>query len=518
MTVIAQPVTIYSIRQVEAFIDRNDFKNAIPLCREFNRKFPDSINGWHQAIRIHVAHKKYDLVKAVANIILNIDDNDTRALLSLSDACSCDSELEAARDALHRLSRLSLTDAQLCDEIAIRYTHLGDHEKARHSYERSLKLAPKTPDRLYNLATCYRFLGLLNEAYDALSEAIAIDPDDSRSLALRSNLKKATVDNNHIIQLTGAIDNAKTVYEQIDLKYALFKEYDDLGDCGRAFEALDSASRAKRKQMNYSVEDDERNFAKIADIYHTHKPLEYEPLDGPTPIFIVGMPRTGTTLVEQVLQSHENITSAGELDHFGRLLGEQLSNGLESADNICYEKLREHYLAKTQIFAKGADYYVDKLPLNFLYVGAIKRAIPEAKVIHLCRAPMATCFANFKQLFGHAYPYSYNLEDLGRYYVAYRKLMTHWYSLYPCLISVEYEQFVAHFEGEAKKLIARLGLIWNDSCLRFYEQTNAVTTASAEQVRRPVYRTSIDGYLKYAPMLTPLTQHLSDNSIDPYAW
>jgi hypothetical protein len=238
------------------------------------------------------------------------------------------------------------------------------------------------------------------------------------------------------------------------------------------------------------------------------------------------MPRTGTTLVERILGSHSQVFSAGELNNFSLELiplvrkatrGRRLSRVefVAASATVDFRALGAAYIAATRPLRDTRPRFIDKLPFNYLYAGLIHLALPNAKIVNLQRHPMDTCYSVYKQLFRDAYPFSYDLDELGQYYIAYHQLMQHWNEVMPGVIhTIRYETLVNDIEGEARRLLAYCALPWEDQCLRFHENRQVSTTASALQVRQPVYTSSIDKWRHYARQLESLRQRLEDAGID----
>ena len=279
--------------------------------------------------------------------------------------------------------------------------------------------------------------------------------------------------------------------------------------------------------MQYSVDTDLQIFAKIRETFGPGMfDGHIQGYDSVDPIFIVGMPRTGTTLVERILGSHSTVFSAGELNHFSleliplvrKLAGPKRPSRIEFVEasaRVDFRALGEAYIAATQPLRDARPHFIDKLPFNFLYAGLIHLALPRAKIINLQRHPMDTCYAVYKQLFKDAYPFSYDLDELGQYYIAYHRLMQHWNAVMPGVIHmIRYEALVADVESEARRLLDFCGLPWEDQCLRFHENQQASMTASALQVRQPVYASSVGKWRHYERQLAPLQRRLEDAGID----
>jgi Sulfotransferase family len=244
------------------------------------------------------------------------------------------------------------------------------------------------------------------------------------------------------------------------------------------------------------------------------------------PIFIVGLPRSGTTLVDRILGSHSAVFSAGELNHFALCIVDavRLKSGAarlprrelvaRSAD-LDFAAVGRDYLERAHGAAAPGVRFTDKMPLNYLYCGLIRRALPRAKIVHLTRQPLAACYAMYKTLFRDGYPFSYDLGEIGRYYIAYRRLMDHWQAVMPEGIhTVSYEALVADQVGETRKLLDFCDLDWQDSCMDFHRNSSPATTASAVQVRRPLYDTSVSQWRNYAAQLAQLDSQLRAAGID----
>jgi hypothetical protein len=242
----------------------------------------------------------------------------------------------------------------------------------------------------------------------------------------------------------------------------------------------------------------------------------------PGPIFIVGMPRTGTTLVERILGSHSQVISVGEAIDFPEemtaaaraahaRLGLTDANYVRASLQMDFGEVGRRYIAAVRQITAGQPYTIDKLPFNFRYCGLIHAALPNASIVHLTRDPMDTCYAVFKTLFINAYHFSYQLDELAEYFVAYRKMMDHWHAVMPgVMLEVRYEELVADPETQCRRLLAHCGLPWEDEVLDFHTSTKASTTASTVQVRRPIYRSSVQKWRNFSRELQPVLRRLAE--------
>ena len=448
-------------------------------------------------------------------------------LLALGDGAQA---CEAAADAQSRAS----ADAATLDAIGNLFSRAGDQQRALAAFEQAIALAPDEPHFLFNRATVQRFLGNLEEAERDYDRVIRRKPGDYEAYLNRSELRAQSPGRNHTAELEARLGIATGWQGEVALRYALAKEYEDLGQYERAFEHLAHGARVRREHLRYDVANDVATVDWIIETYPASSlaapdaelPGEHGGRD--TPIFIVGLPRSGSTLVERILASHSTVRAGGELPQFA--LGVVAAVAAVAGENrgpmsrrdvvrrsaqIDFESLGEDYLRRVRSAGITAGRFTDKMPLNYLYCGLITRALPYARIVHVRRRPMAACYAMFKKLFQDGYPFSYELTELGRYYIAYRRLMHHWQSTLPGLIhEVRYEALIGEQRRETQRLLTFCGLDWEEACMRFHSGGAPVTTASAVQVRRPLYDSAVSQWRNYARQLEPLRRQLLAADID----
>lgn len=400
------------------------------------------------------------------------------------------------------------------------FVRTSHHALARQCYKTATELEPANSVYHYNLAAVLRFQGDLCAAEGACARAIELNPDDFQAFALRSDLRKQSRDNNHIGEIEARLEQGIESWRgRVQLRFALAKEYEDLGDYMRSFTHLRRGADERRKHMVYDVGRDERTIAKIIDVFSASMFGPAVGEDNQEPIFIIGLPRTGTTLLERILDNHSAIHSAGELNNFAvvmtRLIRQTVQGSIDRDElvklsaRLDLQKLGREYIASTRPGTGGTRFFIDKMPLNFLYAGLIHLALPKARLIHMRRHPLDTCYAIYKHLFRDAYPYSYDLSELGRYYIAYDRLTRHWDEVMPGVIyHVRYEDLVASTESETRAILEHLGLPWQEACMQYFQSESASTTASASQVRRPVYRDSVGKWRHYEAQLAALVAQL----------
>jgi len=427
---------------------------------------------------------------------------------------------EAAGTA-HRGAR---SEAALLDAIGTVFSQANEHGRALAAYDEAIALAPSQPQFLFNRAAVHRFLGQLTEAEQDYDHVIALKPDDYEAYKNRAELRTQTPDNNHAVALETLLARGISNWTgEVELRYALAKEYEDLGEYAKSFSHLQRGSRLRREHLQYDVATDVATADWIIEAF-PQPPTRSS--TAPAPIFIVGLPRSGSTLVDRILSSHSKVRSAGELPHFALAVvdGVRRQTGIGQlprkdlvarSANLDFAALGRDYLARVRAGGMDAPCFTDKMPLNYLYCGLIQRALPDARIVHVVRAPMASCYAIYKTLFRDGYPFSYDFGELARYYAAYRRLMQHWERTLPSGIHVvRYEDLVTDQIGASRRLLEFCGLQWEDSCAQFHRNPSPTTTASAAQVRRSMYNTSVSQWRNYAQQLAPLREHLTAAGVD----
>ncbi|EED34782.1 sulfotransferase [Luminiphilus syltensis NOR5-1B] len=412
--------------------------------------------------------------------------------------------------------------------LALLMTQVGQREQALTLYQRAVELDPGEAKHYYNLATLQRSLGDVSAAEHNLDRAVALNPEDYEAYKIRSELRRQTDTDNHVDELEHVLERGiRETRGEVQVCFALAKELEDLSEYERSFQYLNRGATLKRRNMRYDINRDIDTMVSITEIFNAERASSATTgSDNTEAIFVLGLPRTGTTLVERVLSSHSEVFAAGELNNFALQMTKAaqqagLSSGgdrdalVRAAASLDFRKLGDAYIESTRPFTGHTPRFIDKMPLNYLYLGLIKLALPNAKIISLRRHPLDTCYAIYKQLFVDAYPFSYDLEELGHYYLAYHQLMSHWDSVYPGAVhSVQYETLVDNFEHESRELLAFCGLDWQQQCLEFYNNKSASVTASTVQIRQPVYQSSVGKWRLYREQLAPLVRIFEDAGID----
>ncbi|HEY4214886.1 MAG TPA: sulfotransferase [Steroidobacteraceae bacterium] len=471
-----------------------------------------------------------------------------RALLQRAQSLLASGQLRHACEAAALAQSHPTADATVLDAIGNVFSLAGDQPRALAAFERAIALSPNEPHFVFNRATVRRFLGDLNGAERDYDRVIALRPSDYEAYLNRSELRTQSEGHNHIPELEARLPSAgKDWRGEVAMRYALAKEYEDIGQYGRSFEHLSRGAQLRREHLRYDVATDVATMDWIIEAYpgpharpalaSTVAPATTSPdvgaADAHAPIFVVGLPRSGSTLVERILGSHTALRAAGELPHFALSVVAGVSSGLNTSSTqrqtaplprrelvmrsaqVDFPALGRDYLSKVRAAGVEAERFIDKMPLNFLYCGLIRRALPNARIVHVRRSPMAACFAIYKKLFQDGYPFSYDLGELGRYYIAYGRLMDHWTATLPGLIhELSYEALVADPRRATQELLAFCGLEWEDACLEFHNNRAPSTTASAAQVRHRLHNNSVAQWRQYASQLEPLRRQLEAAGID----
>jgi tetratricopeptide (TPR) repeat protein len=520
-------------RAAQAALSRGEFREAHANCIALLRidpKFADAIFLLGMIALAHgQAGKALELIdRALAASHPNAEylAQRARCLVLLKDDV-------AARAAAMQALALNPEAALTLDTLGVALTKAGDHDAAITAFELAVLKQPDNPQFCFNLAASQAFLGHFDQAESSYEQAITLQPDFYRAHWALSELKSASAENNHIRRLESLLQNAELDPDaNLYLCHALAKEHEELKSYSRAFDYWRQGKLPKLKSLKFSVADYREIFTAL------HAVCTEEFIGGGAggggvghesaePIFVVGMPRSGTTLVERMLTTHGEVFSAGELNDFGlcvkRATGTSARQVLDAATvraaaGIDFAALGRAYVESTRPRTGHTRHFIDKLPPNFLYAGFIRRALPQARIICLRRNPLDTCLSNFRQLFSinaAYYNYAYDLLDTGHYYLLFDALVRRWVELLgERFLVVQYENLVRDPESESRRIYEYCGLPWSDEALQFHRSPGAVATASAVQVRQPVYRSSVARWRHYEEQLQPLKTLLESHGID----
>jgi len=431
---------------------------------------------------------------------------------------------EAALQEIERLLQSDPNNPGYRNLMAAALARLGEYARALPLYLKLLKDMPGEARLWLSYGHALRSTGRQDECIAAYRRCIALAPGFGEAYWSLANLKTYRFGVPEIAAMRDALKRTDLRDEdRYHLEFSLGKALEDDGDFGASFGHYEKGNALRRKSAGYSADETtahmRRSKALFARAFFDER--AGSGASAPDPIFVVGLPRAGSTLIEQILSSHSQVEGTMELpdlSHLARELGEQKRKGdvskyPETLGGLDRERLRvlgETYIARTRVQRKtGRPFFIDKMPNNFAHVGMIHLILPNAKIIDARRHPMASCFSAFKQHFARGQTFTYDLTELGRYYRDYAELMAHFDDVLPGRVHrVQYERMVADTEGEVRRLLAYCGLPFEEACLRFNETDRAVRTASSEQVRRPIFTDAVEQWRNYEQWLGPLRDAL----------
>jgi tetratricopeptide (TPR) repeat protein len=400
---------------------------------------------------------------------------------------------------------------------------LGGHDEALRVFRELLAQDPRKADLHLSIAHALKTLGSQSEAIESYQAAAAVRPSFGDAYWSLANLKTYRFTDAEIAQMRIQEEaDATALVDRYHVCFALGKALEDRASYEESFRYYERGNAFKKSESRYSASSMERSLRLQASVCTREFFAARRGVgcDRPDTIFIVGLPRAGSTLLEQILASHSQVEGTMELADIPRLV--QRINGREQQDSkprypamlpeLSAERLRqfgEKFIVDTQVYRKGKPFFIDKMPNNFRHIGLIHLILPNAKIIDARREPMACCFSNFKQLFASGQEFTYGLADIGRYYRSYVQLMEHWDTvLSGKVLRVEHEEVVENLEGSVRRILEFCGLPFESQCLEFYKTERSVRTASSEQVRQPIFKESLDQWRNFEPWLGPLKQEI----------
>jgi tetratricopeptide (TPR) repeat protein len=524
------------LKQGWSALKNNQINDAIRISQSLNQQYPDHSEAWYYTAQVALAlHNNVAAEQALKNACKLAPKNQTVNII-LANFYFSKNDFQQAKKLAFSLNEKVLKAAEH-NQLAFLFSKLSLTEESINQYRMAIALDAKNNDHYYSLAAVLRHAGELISAEENLNKAIELNPLDIDSHVLKVDLKKQTHDHHSIDSLITLLDEDLAPKDKVQVYFALAKSYEDLADYEKSYVNVEQGNNLRRKHLNYAIETDQQTMTKISQIFNEAwwQKDTVESADkneqALTPIFVLGMPRTGSTLTDRILTASDDVFSGGELNDFAQLLTEQVNQlqtsskqektpFIEAASQIDFKQLGQTYLSTVKARFSEVDlggsigFFTDKLPFNYLYLGLIKKALPNAKIIHITRHPMDTCYAIYKTLFQQAYPFSYDLKELGQYFIQYQKLMKHWYSLSNMDIhQVSYEKLVSSPIETGQALYQFCGLEWQDKFVEVKNHQGAVNTASASQVRQKIHKNSVQKWRQYEQQLAPLKAQLQQVGI-----
>tara|TARA_B110000003_G_C16623958_1_gene524162 strand:+ start:461 stop:2098 length:1638 start_codon:yes stop_codon:yes gene_type:complete len=517
-----------------------NYKKTKQLAILLTKKFPHHVLGWK--VLSMVLKRKGEIKESLKAIlkIIEITPEDAEAYYNLGNTLRELGKFEEAKINYIKAISLNPNFSEVNYNLGIVFKELGKFEEAEIYYKRAIKLKPNFSSAYNNLGTVLEHLGKPEEAEKFYRQAISLEPNQAEFynnlgtvLEQIGKIKEAKINFEKSIKINPGFANAHRQLSQIKkfkkydeqyftlqkiyldkktskdqlchINFSLAKINEDLGNFSEAFKHYNEGNSIRKKLLNYNIEEDIKLFKKIKLNYYQILKQEIRINKNEInfkPIFILGMPRSGTTLIEQIISSHPEVSALGELP-FVYEFGKSITNGLTDTNKNSILKFRNLYIKKIQNLSKENSFITDKMPQNFCYIGLIINAFPEAKILHIKRNPAAVCWANFRQWFrSKDLAYSYSIDDIIRYYSLYEDIMTFWKKEFnESIYEIDYEILINDQKNIIKKLISHLNLKWDEKCLSPENNKRSVSTASNIQIRNKIFKGSSEKWKSYKPFL-----------------
>lgn len=496
---------------------------AEEICRHYLRQNPRSVEGMRLLAKIGVELGILDDAEFLLESAVSFAPDDVQLRLDYIDALRRRQDFAKARSEAEQLHARDPENALFQSRLAIESMQTGDYDRGLELFDAVLAKLPNDPANLTSRGHALKTTGAQQEAISSYHQAIAAKPDHGDAWYALANLKTYRFDDSEVAAMqTQAARSDLAFMDRVHIAFALGKAHEDRGDYQASFANYDEGNGLKRAQIRYSAESMGAELARqiefcTPDLFEKHAGHGH---GAPDPIFIVGLPRAGSTLLEQILASHSQVDGTLELPNIlalahrlrGRKAGQSVyPQVLHDLSTEQLQKFGADFIENTRIHRQNAPYFIDKMPNNFRHIGLIHLILPNAKIIDARRAPMDCCFSGFKQLFAEGQEFTYGLHEVGRYYADYVSLMEHWDRVLPGkVLRVQHEDVLDDLEGQTRRMLDHIGLPFEQACLAFHKTDRAVRTASSEQVREPINRKGQGAWKPFEPWLDPLKDALGD--------
>ncbi len=503
---------------------RQEFEAAHAACIAALKLAPDTAEAFYLLGVLTAQHDKPVKAGELFSRAIDLSPENARYHAYYAQILTILGKQKQAKAAIDVASKLAISDALTADKIGVVYSRTGYHEKAVPFFEKAIALNPKPANFHYNLGASQQFLGKFERAKLAYRETLERAPEHYRAWSSLIGLEKQGGDTVYLPQLETLFARHKQNPDAaLHYGHAIAKTHEDMGNHPQSLKWLRRAKQGKLASLDKSLFDYEGMFKAAKQSVTAGAPISGAVTQA-APIFVFGLPRTGTTLVDRIISSHHDVTAAGELNAFAGLIkaAAQTSSNLVmdgptllAGAGLDLSHIGRAYIEDTRALARGAPRMTDKMPLNFFYAGLIHRAMPNARIIALRRGAMDSCMSNYRQLFTTQYSYynyTYDLEHTARFYKQFHGLMKYWKDVLPAnrFMEVRYEDIVFDQENQTRRLLEFCDLPWDEACMRFHENKAPVSTASSVQVRKPLYSGSIGRWKKYGAELDDLRRALGD--------
>jgi tetratricopeptide (TPR) repeat protein len=495
------------------------------LCRKFLQHAPKNVEAMRLLAEIGQRLGALDEAEFLLESAVVFEPNNDKARIDYIQVLRKRQRFSLALNEAKKLLDQAPNNPQFQSVYAIELMQTGDYETALEYFDKVLTILPNDAITLTSKGHAFKTLGQYQQAVEAYRTALASRPQHGEAYYSLSNLKTYKFSDAEIALMLQQEKNLEhSMMERVHVYFALGKAYEDRKEYSKSFEYYELGNSLKRNSSGY---DADKMSAELMAQRNNCTPALFTAHQGrgcsaPDPIFIVGLPRSGSTMLEQILSSHSQVDGTLELPNI-LSMAQKLRKQGKTEDEHGYPQnlaqlssdelktMGEKFITDTEIHRQGAAFFIDKMPNNFRHIGLIKLILPNAKIIDARRHPMACCFSNYKQLFAEGQEFSYDLNDIAQYYKDYVELMAHWDTVLPGqVLRVNYEQVVDDLETQVRRLLEFCGLPFESACLSFHETKRSVRTASSEQVRQPIYRSGLEQWSNYGAELTGLQQQLQE--------
>jgi tetratricopeptide (TPR) repeat protein len=514
-----------ALDRVLGFLVSRQVPQAASLCQQIVKTVPGFADAWLLLCQLQLDLQRPERAMQCVDRALALNADDQRATLLQVECLIASSRSAEARVILEAVESRSQHNALILRLAGNIYAGMHAYGDALRCFSQSVQLDSEDVECWHLYSGVLFAQGLMEEAEGALNEVLRLNPLHCEALLTRASMRTQRPDNNHVPQLQRLLDAGHADgHDAVMLAYALAKELDDLGEYSSAFAHLKRGADKNNDLLDYQPDRDIAFMEYIATAYQQNiSGLKSDKSLGKGLVFIVSLPRAGSTLVDRILGSHTAGESLGEtgafhealLQHARAASAVEKMTFTDALSHIDYAALGNTYLEKLGAYSSEAAVIIDKTPSNIQYLGLIHKALPQAKIIHVHKSPMDACYSIYKTYFSRGYSYSYDLQKLGHYYVAYQHMMAHWARVLPGIFQdMSYEQLVANQQQQTRQLLDYCGLDWEDRCLDFHLNSSPTATASVVQVRQPLFNSSVGKWRCYERQLTALAAILGSAGIE----
>ena len=439
--------------------------------------------------------------------VINLDNRNKEAYNNLGTVFRATKNYDDAKKNFEKSLKIDPNFVHAITNLGNLYFELNDYEKAIETLKKAVTINDKNALAHYNLGLVYQSMGQKENAINQLNKVLQINPTNTNADKLISRLTKYERNNSHLNEMENKLNNPKlTDFQKIQLYFSLGKAYEDIKDYNESFKYIKLANENKKKLLNYNLKNEIQTFKNLKNYFDKFDFKKQNNLTYDKEIiFIVGLPRSGTSLIEQIISSHSKVYGCGELSYINDLIQKNLFNSgildnskLQNLTNLKIQSLANNYLELLKKFNNKSQFYTDKAPLNFIWIGIIKMIFPNSKIIHCLRNPKDNILSLYKNDFDGKLNFTYSFDDLVEFYNEYHNLISFWKTkLFDQIFDAKYEKIIENPEKQIKEILNFCNLDFEEKCLKYYETKRPIKTVSSDQARQPLYDSSISSYKNY---------------------